>query len=104
LLGYTNWGVPSAIAFRSEDLHWFHDYVLCFLFGVILILVLGFLFLMAVGYGKFFSLSPSKIELLMSVYPTIVLLLQIVPSLYLVYSGTSLETTTELTIKIVGHQ
>ena len=56
------------------------------------------------GYFKYDGEEIMKIESLLAFFPVIILIFQVIPSLFLVYSSTLSENSPELTVKITGHQ
>lgn len=84
---------------------WFHAFNCRLLLGVLVFVCLLFLYLF---FGVFFFKS-SKIEyqfgeLLCSIFPTLILLFQIVPSLRLLYYYGLIGIDSSLSIKVTGHQ
>lgn len=84
---------------------WFHGFNCSLLFGVLVFVIILFLYLI---YRTFYFKS-KKIEyqfgeLLCSIFPTIILLLQIIPSLSLLYYYGLINLDRNLTVKVTGHQ
>lgn len=89
----------------SSYMDWFHGFNCSLLFGVLTFVFLLFFYLIV---SDFFFKS-KKIEyqfgeLLCSIFPTIILLIQIVPSLSLLYFYGLMNIDSNLTVKVIGHQ
>lgn len=89
----------------SSYIDWFHGFNCRLLFGVLSFVCFLFLYLII---GSFYFKS-KKIEyqfgeLLCSVFPTFILLMQIVPSLRLLYYYGLMNLDSNLTVKVTGHQ
>lgn len=89
----------------ASYMDWFHRFNCGLLFGVLVFVVILFLYLM---YREFYFKS-KKIEyqfgeLLCRVFPTLILLIQIVPSLSLLYYYGLMNLDSSLTVKVTGHQ
>nr|YP_009024219.1 cytochrome c oxidase subunit II [Oesophagostomum asperum]AGL61161.1 cytochrome c oxidase subunit 2 [Oesophagostomum asperum] len=89
----------------SSYMDWFHSFNCSLLLGVLVFVVLLFLYLM---FNNFYFKS-KKIEyqfgeLLCSVFPTLILLMQMVPSLSLLYYYGLMNLGSNLTVKVTGHQ
>jgi heme/copper-type cytochrome/quinol oxidase subunit 2 len=98
-------GFSDFNTFFINNLNWFHNYLISYLLGIILFVILYFIFLISYkGFFKYEGVLYSSIETFLSLYPTLILLLQIVPSLYLIYRRTLLDRNPDLTVKIRGHQ
>jgi len=75
------------------------------LFGVLFFVVLIFLFLIVNNFlFKSFNLEYQFGELLCSIFPTFILLFQMVPSLSLLYYYGLMNLDSDLTVKVIGHQ
>jgi len=89
----------------ASYMDWFHRFNCGLLFGVLVFVVILFLYLI---YREFYFKS-KKIEyqfgeLLCRVFPTLILLIQIVPSLSLLYYYGLMNLDSSLTVKVTGHQ
>lgn len=89
----------------SVYLDWFHGFTMSFLFGVLFFVILIFLGLMF----NFYIFKSNKIEyhfseFLCSVLPSVILLIQIIPSLRLLYYYGLIGFDRALTVKVVGNQ
>jgi len=84
---------------------WFHSFNCSLILGILIFVSLLFLFLI---FNNFYFKS-KKIEyqfgeLLCRVFPTVILLIQIVPSLSLLYFYGLMRIDSQITIKVTGHQ
>lgn len=84
---------------------WFHSFNCSLILGILIFVSLLFLFLI---FNSFYFKS-KKIEyqfgeLLCRVFPTVILLIQIVPSLSLLYFYGLIRIDSQITIKVTGHQ
>nr|YP_008992255.1 cytochrome c oxidase subunit II [Bursaphelenchus xylophilus]ACV96733.1 cytochrome c oxidase subunit II [Bursaphelenchus xylophilus] len=89
----------------SFYMDWFHSFNCSLLLGVLIFVSLLFLFLI---FNNIFFKS-SKIEyqfgeLLCSLFPTLILLFQMVPSLSLLYYYGLMNIDSNFTVKVIGHQ
>lgn len=89
----------------SSYIDWFHSFNSTLIVGVLLFVSLIFIYLVI---SKYFFKS-KKIEyqfgeLLCSIFPTFILLIQIVPSLSLLYYYGLINLDRQLTVKVTGHQ
>lgn len=89
----------------SRYIDWFHAFNCSLLFGVLTFVCILFVYLI---FGKFYF-KRKKIEyqfgeLLCSVFPTLILLIQMVPSLSLLYYYGLINLDRNLTVKVTGHQ
>nr|ARV88375.1 cytochrome c oxidase subunit II [Caenorhabditis sp. 38 MB-2015] len=89
----------------ASYMDWFHSFNCSLLLGVLIFVTLLFGYLI---FSKFYFKS-KKIEyqfgeLLCSVFPTVILLMQMVPSLSLLYYYGLMNLDSNLTIKVTGHQ
>jgi cytochrome c oxidase subunit 2 len=89
----------------SSFIDWFHNFNYSLLLGVLLFVVFLFFFLF---FSSFFFKS-KKIEyqwgeLFCSIFPSGILLVQIVPSLGLLYFYGVMGDVSQLSVKVVGHQ
>uniref|UniRef100_A0A7I5WFU4 Cytochrome c oxidase subunit 2 n=1 Tax=Strongyloides ratti TaxID=34506 RepID=A0A7I5WFU4_STRRB len=86
-------------------LDWFHNFNCSLLLGVLVFVSLMIFFLIF----NFYYFKSSKVEyqfgeLLCSVFPTLILVFQMVPSLSLLYLGGLMNFDSNLTVKVIGHQ
>lgn len=84
---------------------WFHNFNCRLLFGVLAFVTVIFVYLL---FNSFYFKS-KKIEyqfgeLLCSVFPTLILVAQMVPSLRLLYYYGLMNLDSNLTVKVTGHQ
>lgn len=89
----------------SSYMDWFHNFNCCLLLGVTVFVVFLFVYL----FLRSFFFKRKKVEyqfgeLLCSVFPTFILLLQMFPSLKLLYYYGLIDMDSYLTLKVVGHQ
>nr|YP_009391038.1 cytochrome c oxidase subunit II [Caenorhabditis virilis]ARV88303.1 cytochrome c oxidase subunit II [Caenorhabditis virilis] len=89
----------------SSYMDWFHSFNCSLLLGVLVFVTLLLVYLI---FNKFYFKS-KKIEyqfgeLLCSVFPTLILLMQMVPSLSLLYYYGLMNLDSSLTVKVTGHQ
>ena len=84
---------------------WFHNFNYRLLFGVLVFVV--FLFFFLIYNRAFFKRTRVEYqwgELLCSVFPRGILLVQIVPSLSLLYFYGLMSADSQLSVKVIGHQ
>nr|YP_009091997.1 cytochrome c oxidase subunit II [Uncinaria sanguinis]AHI51917.1 cytochrome c oxidase subunit II [Uncinaria sanguinis] len=89
----------------SSYMDWFYGFNCSLLLGVLFFVVFLFLYL---SFNNFYFKS-KKIEyqfgeLLCSVFPTLILLMQMIPSLSLLYYYGLMNLDSNLTVKVTGHQ
>nr|YP_007183173.1 cytochrome c oxidase subunit II [Dictyocaulus eckerti]AFV32092.1 cytochrome c oxidase subunit II [Dictyocaulus eckerti] len=89
----------------SSYLDWFHSFNCSLLLGVLVFVALIFFFCLK----EIFCLNMKKMEyqlgeLLCSVFPTVILLLQMIPSLSILYYYGLMSMDSSLSLKVVGHQ
>ena len=84
---------------------WFHNFNCSLLFGVLLFVSVMFFYLIInVFYFKGKKIEYQTGEFFCSVLPTLILLIQMVPSLSLLYYYGLMNLDSNLTVKVVGHQ
>nr|YP_009742086.1 cytochrome c oxidase subunit II [Angiostrongylus mackerrasae]QID77469.1 cytochrome c oxidase subunit II [Angiostrongylus mackerrasae] len=89
----------------SIYMDWFHSFNCSLLLGVLVFVTLLFCLLIFGGFFfKFKEMEYQFGELLCSIFPTLILLMQMVPSLSILYYYGLMNLDSSLTIKIVGHQ
>nr|BAV82644.1 cytochrome c oxidase subunit II [Ancylostoma duodenale] len=89
----------------SSYMDWFHSFNCSLLLGVLVFVVMLFMYLMMNNfYFKSKKIEYQFGELLCSVFPTLILLMQMVPSLSLLYYYGLMNLDSNLTIKVTGHQ
>nr|YP_009092397.1 cytochrome c oxidase subunit II [Aphelenchoides besseyi]AII79375.1 cytochrome c oxidase subunit II [Aphelenchoides besseyi] len=89
----------------SSYMDWFHSFNYSLLLGILLFVSFIFLFLMfSTTYFKSGKIEYQFGELLCSIFPTLILLLQMVPSLSLLYYYGLMSVDSQLSLKVVGHQ
>lgn len=91
------------VLFSLSNLNVFHNYNCGLLLLVLVFVLYGYAFLFMIMFSQKLHLSYKGVELACSVFPIVILILQMVPSLYLLwYSNLFLERM--LTLKVVAHQ
>nr|AGI96038.1 cytochrome c oxidase subunit 2 [Ascaridia sp. GHL-2013] len=98
-------GLNFCSSLFSSYMDWFHNFNCSLLFGVLIFVGMMVFFLV----NNSFYFKSSKVEYRMSeffcsVLPTLVLLMQMVPSLSLLYYYGLINVDSSLTVKVVGHQ
>nr|YP_011013871.1 cytochrome c oxidase subunit 2 [Cylicocyclus ultrajectinus]WPY71325.1 cytochrome c oxidase subunit 2 [Cylicocyclus ultrajectinus] len=89
----------------SSYMDWFHSFNCSLLLGVLVFVILLFLYLMMNNYYfKSKKIEYQFGELLCSVFPTLILLMQMIPSLSLLYYYGLMNLDSNLTVKVTGHQ
>nr|QTJ30045.1 cytochrome c oxidase subunit II [Ancylostoma caninum] len=89
----------------SSYMDWFHSFNCSLLLGVLVFVVMLFMYLMMNNfYFKSKKIEYQFGELLCSVFPTLILLMQMIPSLSLLYYYGLMNLDSNLTIKVTGHQ
>nr|UXK95587.1 cytochrome c oxidase subunit II [Macropostrongyloides woodi] len=89
----------------SSYMDWFHSFNCSLLLGVLVFVVLLFVYLMMNNfYFKSKKIEYQFGELLCSIFPTLILLMQMIPSLSLLYYYGLMNLDSNLTVKVTGHQ
>nr|YP_010519813.1 cytochrome c oxidase subunit II [Parazoniolaimus collaris]UXP34590.1 cytochrome c oxidase subunit 2 [Parazoniolaimus collaris] len=89
----------------SSYMDWFHSFNCSLLLGVLVFVVLLFLYLIMNNfYFKSKKIEYQFGELLCSIFPTLILLMQMIPSLSLLYYYGLMNLDSNLTVKVTGHQ
>nr|UDL72536.1 cytochrome c oxidase subunit 2 [Oesophagostomoides longispicularis] len=89
----------------SSYMDWFHSFNCSLLLGVLVFVVLLFIYLMLNNfYFKSKKIEYQFGELLCSIFPTLILLMQMIPSLSLLYYYGLMNLDSNLTVKVTGHQ
>nr|YP_009626834.1 cytochrome c oxidase subunit II [Cylicodontophorus bicoronatus]QCB91127.1 cytochrome c oxidase subunit II [Cylicodontophorus bicoronatus] len=89
----------------SSYMDWFLRVNCSLLLGVLVFVVLLFIYLMMNNYYfKSKKIEYQFGELLCSVFPTLILLMQMIPSLSLLYYYGLMNLDSNLTVKVTGHQ
>lgn len=89
----------------ASYIDWFHGFNCRLLFGVLTFVCLLFFYLIVNNfYFKRKKIEYQFGELLCRVFPTLILLMQIVPSLRLLYYYGLINIDRNLTVKVTGHQ
>lgn len=84
---------------------WFHGFNCSLLFGVLVFVIILFVYLIFRNfYFKRKKIEYQFGEILCRVFPTLILLIQIVPSLRLLYYYGLINLDRNLTVKVTGHQ
>nr|UXK95527.1 cytochrome c oxidase subunit II [Macropostrongyloides mawsonae] len=89
----------------SSYMDWFHSFNCSLLLGVLVFVILLFIYLMTNNYYfKSKKIEYQFGELLCSIFPTLILLMQMIPSLSLLYYYGLMNLDSNLTVKVTGHQ
>nr|UXK95539.1 cytochrome c oxidase subunit II [Macropostrongyloides baylisi]UXK95563.1 cytochrome c oxidase subunit II [Macropostrongyloides spearei] len=89
----------------SSYMDWFHSFNCSLLLGVLVFVILLFFYLMMNNfYFKSKKIEYQFGELLCSIFPTLILLMQMIPSLSLLYYYGLMNLDSNLTVKVTGHQ
>nr|AKU36885.1 cytochrome c oxidase subunit 2 [Angiostrongylus costaricensis]BAV82629.1 cytochrome c oxidase subunit II [Angiostrongylus costaricensis] len=89
----------------SVYMDWFHGFNCSLLLGILVFVTLLFCLLFFEGYFfKYKEMEYQFGELMCSIFPTLVLLMQMVPSLGILYYYGLMNVDSNLTVKVVGHQ
>nr|YP_008963976.1 cytochrome c oxidase subunit II [Macropicola ocydromi]AGY95431.1 cytochrome c oxidase subunit II [Macropicola ocydromi] len=89
----------------SSYMDWFHSFNCSLLLGVLVFVGLMFVYLMMNNfYFKSKKIEYQFGELLCSIFPTLILLMQMIPSLSLLYYYGLMNLDSNLTVKVTGHQ
>nr|WAS08412.1 cytochrome c oxidase subunit II [Skrjabinisakis physeteris] len=102
---FQDFGLMFCNSLFSSYMDWFHNFNCSLLFGVLAFVTVMFVYLL---FNSFYFKS-KKIEyqfgeLLCSVFPTLILVAQMVPSLSLLYYYGLMNLDSNLTVKVTGHQ
>ena len=89
----------------SRYMDWFHSFNSRLIIGVLIFVTSMFLYLIFSNfYFKRKKIEYQFGELLCSIFPTIILLVQIVPSLSLLYYYGLMNIDSQISVKVTGHQ
>nr|YP_003434457.1 cytochrome c oxidase subunit II [Mecistocirrus digitatus]ACX85082.1 cytochrome c oxidase subunit II [Mecistocirrus digitatus] len=89
----------------SSYMDWFHNFNCSLLLGVLIFVIVLLLYLMMNNwYFKSKKIEYQFGELLCSIFPTLILLMQMIPSLSLLYYYGLMNLDSSLTVKVTGHQ
>nr|YP_010878788.1 cytochrome c oxidase subunit II [Gnathostoma binucleatum]WHE41111.1 cytochrome c oxidase subunit II [Gnathostoma binucleatum] len=89
----------------SSYMDWFHNFNCSLLFGVLVFVSVMMFYLIFNGfYFKGKKIEYQLGEMLCSLFPTFILVFQMVPSLSLLYYYGLMNLDSSLTVKVVGHQ
>lgn len=89
----------------TSYIDWFHSFNYSLLLGVLVFVVFLFVFLfISRNVYKSFAVDYRLGELLCRLFPTFVLLVQMVPSLSLLYYYGLINVDSQFSLKVVGHQ
>nr|AGN72550.1 cytochrome c oxidase subunit II [Ascaris sp. gibbon-gA] len=89
----------------SSYMDWFYNFNCSLLFGVLSFVSTMFVYLLLSSfYFKSKKIEYQFGELLCSVFPTLILVMQMVPSLSLLYYYGLMNLDSSLTVKVTGHQ
>lgn len=102
---FQNYNLLFINSLFSSYMDWFHNFNCSLLFGILIFVVILFFYLLF----NFFYFKRKKVEyqfgeLLCRLIPTFVLVIQMVPSLRLLYYYGLINLDRNLTVKVVGHQ
>lgn len=89
--------------FSLSDLNVFHNYNCGLLLLVLIFVLYRYVFLFLISFHQKLNLSYKGVELACSLLPIVILILQMVPSLYLLWKS-NLFLESLLTLKVVAHQ
>nr|YP_003433804.1 cytochrome c oxidase subunit II [Metastrongylus pudendotectus]ACX85130.1 cytochrome c oxidase subunit II [Metastrongylus pudendotectus] len=89
----------------SSYMDWFHGFNCSLLFGVLVfVFCCFFLLISSLFYFKFKKVEYQFGELMCSVFPTFILLVQMFPSLSILYYYGLMSSESGLSVKVTGHQ
>nr|QOS04442.1 cytochrome c oxidase subunit II [Toxascaris leonina] len=102
---FQDFGLLFSNSLFSSYMDWFHNFNCSLLFGVLSFVSTMFIYLLL----SYFYFKSKKVEyqfgeLLCSVFPTLILVMQMVPSLSLLYYYGLMNLDSSLTVKVTGHQ
>jgi len=89
--------------FSLSDLNVFHNYNCGLLLLVLIFVLYRYVFLFLISFHQKLNLSYKGVELACSLLPIVILILQMIPSLYLLWKS-NLFLESLLTLKVVAHQ
>nr|YP_010708747.1 cytochrome c oxidase subunit II [Cruznema tripartitum]WCR50914.1 cytochrome c oxidase subunit II [Cruznema tripartitum] len=102
---FQGYNLLFASSLFSSYMDWFHAFNCSLLLGVLVFVTLLFFYLIiSIYYFKSKKIEYQFGELLCSVFPTFILLMQMVPSLSLLYYYGLMNLDSSLTVKVTGHQ
>lgn len=85
-------------------MNFFHDYNCYLLVYVIFFVVLNYLFLFLISFSQKINLNYKLIEFKCCFFPLLILVIQLIPSLFLFFETIFLLDDFFLSLKIMGHQ
>ena len=89
----------------SSYMDWFHGFNCRLLLGVLVFVSSSFVLLVISSYFfKYKKIEYQFSELMCRIFPTLILLMQMVPSLRILYYYGLINLDSNLTVKVVGHQ
>lgn len=102
---FQDFGLLFSNRLFSSYIDWFHNFNCSLLFGVLSFVSVVFVYLLfRCFYFKRKKIEYQFGELLCRVFPTLILVVQIIPSLRLLYYYGLINLDSNLTIKVTGHQ
>nr|YP_537097.1 cytochrome c oxidase subunit II [Anisakis simplex]AAY43171.1 cytochrome c oxidase subunit 2 [Anisakis simplex] len=102
---FQDFGLMFSNSLFSGYMDWFHNFNCSLLFGVLSFVSVMFGYLLFSNfYFKSKKIEYQFGELLCSIFPTLILVAQMVPSLSLLYYYGLMNLDSNLTVKVTGHQ
>nr|YP_009113343.1 cytochrome c oxidase subunit II [Anisakis berlandi]YP_009355297.1 cytochrome c oxidase subunit II [Anisakis pegreffii]AES86038.1 cytochrome c oxidase subunit II [Anisakis simplex]AES86026.1 cytochrome c oxidase subunit II [Anisakis berlandi]AES86050.1 cytochrome c oxidase subunit II [Anisakis simplex]AES86062.1 cytochrome c oxidase subunit II [Anisakis simplex]AES86074.1 cytochrome c oxidase subunit II [Anisakis simplex] len=102
---FQDFGLMFSNSLFSSYMDWFHNFNCSLLFGVLSFVSVMFGYLLFSNfYFKSKKIEYQFGELLCSIFPTLILVAQMVPSLSLLYYYGLMNLDSNLTVKVTGHQ
>nr|AOV63297.1 cytochrome c oxidase subunit II [Pseudoterranova decipiens sensu lato Antarctica] len=102
---FQDFGLMFSNSLFSSYMDWFHNFNCSLLFGVLSFVSVMFVYLLFSSfYFKSKKIEYQLGELLCSIFPTLILVAQMVPSLSLLYYYGLMNLDSNLTVKVTGHQ
>jgi hypothetical protein len=98
-----NFSLLRTIFFNGE-INFFHDYNCYLLVNIIFFIIINYLFLLKNSFSQKVILSYKPVEFYCCFFPLIILILQLIPSLFLFFDIIFFLEDFFLSLKIIGHQ
>nr|CDI40119.2 cytochrome c oxidase subunit II [Meloidogyne graminicola] len=90
--------------FSNNELNFFHDYNCFLLVFIMMFISMNYIFVINIMFFQKINLSYKNVELKCCFFPLLILVLQLIPSLFLFFEMIFFFEDYFLTLKIIGHQ
>lgn len=92
------------VIFCNRELNFFHDYNCFLLVFIMVFIIFNYIFIINGFFFQKINLSYKTVELKCCFFPLLILVLQLIPSLFLFFEIIFFFEDYFLTLKIIGHQ